>query len=311
MKKINLLFLALFANTFILYAQIAYYPFNGNVNDASSNGYNLNNVSVSFGNDKNGTSSSAASFNGTTSWLQTSNFLAGKDSATISLWVKSNASTQKGLLVYVGNSNLNGYGLVVDMCNTVNPGNNISMLCGGVRWLCNNTITLGTAGWVHVAMVKAGRNYKLFINGNAVHSDTCSMLSPSDYFCVGGNHISTGGNTFNGLIDEVKVFDQSFSDAQVNLLYTGTSGIKQAVASLSCYPNPVQPGGQIHVISIDESRFENATIYDLNGKKLDMIQLNRSGYGSWPLALSSGFHLLKLADSKSGFESYLKILVTP
>ena len=47
----------------------AWYPFNGNANDASGNGNNATNTGVTFVSDRNSNSSAAANFNGTSSVL--------------------------------------------------------------------------------------------------------------------------------------------------------------------------------------------------------------------------------------------------
>jgi len=66
---------------------VAYYPFNGNANDASGNGNNASNIQAIPCADRYGNPDSAYSFNGTNSYVGVSNNLGGD--FTISLWIKS------------------------------------------------------------------------------------------------------------------------------------------------------------------------------------------------------------------------------
>ena len=72
---------------------LAYYPFNGDVKDASGNGYDGTNHNVSIGSDRFGVGSAAGQFNGTSSYVTLPvtlvNVLSGTNPMTISAWAQT------------------------------------------------------------------------------------------------------------------------------------------------------------------------------------------------------------------------------
>lgn len=96
MKKTLFLFLllisySLFAQVNLTQGLVAYYPFNGNANDASGNNINAVTTNATLTTDRIGTSNSAYYFDGATSYIQLpySNLynFAPQDSFSISVWV--------------------------------------------------------------------------------------------------------------------------------------------------------------------------------------------------------------------------------
>ena len=68
---------------------VAYYPFSGNANDASGNGYNLTVSGATLTTDRNGTANSAYLFNGSSSGMSASAGSAfSLTSLTLSAWIK-------------------------------------------------------------------------------------------------------------------------------------------------------------------------------------------------------------------------------
>ncbi len=310
MRRLITLFAAFCLLSQTTKAQVAYYPFNGNTNDSTGNGHGLTGVVISYGIGKDGAPNSAASLNGSTSWMFTNNFLAGKDSFTISMWVKSNSSSQRAALAYVGNSNLDGNGLVLDMCNTLNNGDNISPLCGGVRWLCNTNVHLAQSVWTHIAMIKSSKSYKLFINGTMVHSDTCTAINPSNYFLVGGNLVVGNGNSLNGLIDELKVFDFSLSNAQINSLYTGITGISNIETSLKIFPNPVHNSQKLKIECSNGMLLNGSlSVYTMQGKLLSVIEIDANGEATLPDIIQNGVYLVRFLNRNQTVIMNSKLMV--
>ena len=77
---------------------VAYYPFNGNANDASGNGNNGTVNGAILSNDRFGNTNSAYSFNGTTDIINCghNSSLLLNNSLTISTWFKSTGSSING-----------------------------------------------------------------------------------------------------------------------------------------------------------------------------------------------------------------------
>jgi hydrogenase maturation factor len=60
----------IYANPFLTKGLVAYYPFNGNANDLSGNGYNATTVGVSLATDRFGNPNKCYNFAGTSTYVQ-------------------------------------------------------------------------------------------------------------------------------------------------------------------------------------------------------------------------------------------------
>jgi hypothetical protein len=77
--------------------------------------------------------------------------------------------------------------------------------------------------WIHLVGTFNGAVTKLYINGTLKGQSNCSFNSirVSDYSTYVGRH-TEGGNYFNGLIDEVRVYNRALSDNEIKALYDAT-----------------------------------------------------------------------------------------
>ena len=85
-----------------------------------------------------------------------------------------------------------------------------------------------TNRWTHIAMVYDGATMKLYADGVEVFSaaQTGNLDSSSLPFIIGNRPAEAPGTSFNGLIDEVEVFSQALSPAQVAAIYNAGSAGK-------------------------------------------------------------------------------------
>jgi hypothetical protein len=84
--------------------------------------------------------------------------------------------------------------------------------------------TLALGRWIHVAGTWDGATARVYVDGVAVASTPAPTL-PSNTLAlrIGGD--STGGNRFDGLIDEVAVYDRALSAAEIADIVThGSAG---------------------------------------------------------------------------------------
>jgi len=75
---------------------VAYYPFNGNAQDASGKNLHCRVVNASLIQDRAGNANAAYSFNGTSSYISTIDSVDSPDSVTISLWFKTSSANGSG-----------------------------------------------------------------------------------------------------------------------------------------------------------------------------------------------------------------------
>ena len=84
------------AQSFLTNGLVAYYPFNGNANDASGHGNNATNITATITEDRFGNPNHAYLFSAGTDKIETpSPGIVGSNPRTITLWVKRSNSTQQ------------------------------------------------------------------------------------------------------------------------------------------------------------------------------------------------------------------------
>ena len=199
---------------------VAYYPFNGNANDASENGINLTKKGeVNFSNDRFGQPSRAASFNSLNP--QQAGMLKGSDSKlpmgsqqrTVTAWFKAKSIGTADVIYHWGGLKTSsafyaiiGYGQKI-LVGQSGGGDNPS-------WG-----TIATDQWYSSALVYGVDGIaRIYINGSLVASGPRSYSTITDFegFEIGGYQ---GVAIFNGEIDDVRIYNRALSDGEVKALY--------------------------------------------------------------------------------------------
>lgn len=211
---------------------IAYYPFNGNTNDASGN--NLNGTAVgttSYSTNRYFETGAALELNGT-------NYIHVADNAKLQL--------KKAMTIYleflpetgevaslIGKRNINnGYqafhlalnysGPVIfsviekDKCSSDNENNDWSNLPSEA----GSPVLIGC--WNYVAAIFDGTTQKIYLNGKLVGSKTVSFgemgaCTPTDLRI--GYWWNSDPIPFVGKIDEVRIYDRALTSAEITKLY--------------------------------------------------------------------------------------------
>ena len=78
-----------------------------------------------------------------------------------------------------------------------------------------NTAASATGAWTHLAVTYDGANLRLYVNGvqTASRALTGSIVTTTGLLKIGGNAVS--GEWFNGLIDEVRIYNRALTAAQI------------------------------------------------------------------------------------------------
>jgi len=218
-----------------------YYPFSYNdlsttIDDFSSYGGSLTNTNATDGTNRFNSVNSCMSFNGSTSYLSTSSFEdVDNDEFTVALWVKASIapSVDSRIVANTTKWELLNYSL-------------------GSRW---HARLYGTGGdtfyplsdtvgiddylgeWVHIAFTVSKTNDELigYVNGikhktnTSIRTDIPSATNLNFYV---GRYVS--GNYFNGLIDDIMVFDKALTDDEITTLYSNLYN-EQTSANVNLY----------------------------------------------------------------------------
>lgn len=198
--------------------------------DASGNG---NTGAISGASWVNGKRGKALSFNGSSNIVNAGN--TGKTILGVSFWMKPNSSITSvstgGVISFDGNTNPGGEAIML--------GNFTGLLSNEIIGIGGNTAGGGSEGrtawcsatesissdWHHIAFSwqDAGSYYDVYLDG--VLKTNCSSLPQSQY--VGSNiKLGWGGigsvqpsSYFNGLIDEVRIYNRALSATEILNLY--------------------------------------------------------------------------------------------
>jgi hypothetical protein len=216
---------------------VAHYPFNGNANDESGNGYDGTVNGAVLDEDRFGNAGSAYLFDGLDDYIVIGDHDAFEpDAFSISLWCKRN-----------GNSSVNMVGSLFTKYQsyfnnreyTLNWGNNDlserfrDKIFFVTSWTRSSPVykrdsaiseSITHNDWVHVTAVKTEQTISLYINGEKVSEEATpgpSTKSGSNVY-IGAIHKSTTtpDNNFNGTIDDVRFYNRPLHEDEINALYT-------------------------------------------------------------------------------------------
>jgi len=252
-KKNELLFFVIFFFSTILYSQplpVASYPFNGNPNDVSGN----NNHGILGGEtanptpttDRFGNLNSAYEFGGyfNKNWIQIPNnpTLHFDTAVSVSLWFKQCAfDGMNGYGGYV----THGYHMLItkagDGCAAV-PGiwsgtgtdinnvlhvnfNNKNDYSNIVNFAEDTTLhCFDNCEWVHFVVVVQNDTLKMYFNGQlrkhvAINPANFTVANTQDFWIGRMFGSSVIWYPFNGVIDDVNIYNEALTQSDVNLLY--------------------------------------------------------------------------------------------
>lgn len=240
---------------------IAYYPFRGNANDASGNGYNGIVYGAVLTIDRFGNANNAYSFNGISDHIDApydSSFYPASFCAAV--WVNVNSLPDTGLSYILTNSGdkhtppYDPFRLRIDALGQVYSRFEGDTDSVHVR-LFSETL-LNTGEWYFIATYYDHLSGKsaLYINGVMEDSITRPMTLDTNSigFMIGARQIYNGNVSndefFDGSIDDIRLYNRALSDTEILSLYNEIVGIEPNENSpvdrfilYQNYPNPFNP----------------------------------------------------------------------
>lgn len=321
----------------------AYFPFSGNANDLSGNGYNGTVNGATLTTDRFGNSNSAYNFTGTTNYITLTNSQnITNGSFSVSAWCTianltpsyfdatligqfngQIANDRKWLFGYRSVSNQRGISYYLFNNSGNSPTTNFATL----NW--NPT----QSAWYHIVWVfNAGNSIKTYVNG-VLHSDVSSTLtningSSSSILTKIGNAIDIDvvqNLPWNGKIDDLGIWNRVLSEAEITSLYQSevscqslviNSGVLSSFnppvyqSTITIYPNPANDH-----ITIDCGNLANVsgwTIKVVNtlGQEVFSGVMNTQQYvvplNSWG---GQGVYFVKIYDASNNLMNTKKIIL--
>jgi subtilisin family serine protease len=150
--------------------------------------------------------------------------LDGMKSLTLSAWIYGHQWRTGGGSWILAKRNTSGfsYDLVVDN-SSGSPDIAVGFYCDGVSAALHspkNLINLNN--WYHIVATNSGSVQKIYINGNAVASsnvNTGPIRNTSANFWIGQITDAYYPSAFDGLIDDVRIYERAITDSEVLRLY--------------------------------------------------------------------------------------------
>jgi Concanavalin A-like lectin/glucanases superfamily/PEP-CTERM motif len=218
----------------------AYYPFDGNGNDASGNGYNLTLYGgVGFAS---GLFGQALNPNGDDAQyaarpVSDSAFDFGSNNFTVSIWVNFNSTSGEQTMIekWTGAGGP-GWTLTKPSDNSLRFATSFD----GSGILNSAPLTITAGVWNDIVVRRDGSSWTLDYDGQVVATATsaATIASSSNPLLIGRRDAGDGRDfSVNGRIDEAAIWNGALSDANVSTLWNGGTGTP-ANQILTSVPEP-------------------------------------------------------------------------
>jgi hypothetical protein len=212
---------------------VAWYPFNGNANDESGNGFNSVSNSASLIQDRNGNPNSAYQLGGGFIQLPVGVFnFQRNESFTISVWFTHQSAANARLMSSEnpeGNFRIANWGTY--------PGS-FATQYGDYLF---DTLPNPTQ-WNHLVYAYSQGNEKTYVNGVLTNVNFNSSSQPCTYsypFCIGAKASCTSCDRWQGKVDDFAIYNRALTQEEITALYTGMP-VNGGGGNTSV--NPVPPG---------------------------------------------------------------------
>lgn len=200
----------------------AYYNFEGNGNDISGNNNNTTPTNVVFS-IANGIIAQGGGFNGSSSrMVKTSSSLpTGNNSLSISFWFKTSSLAGSG-----------GFPCILQVSSTtgfatslapIGYESNNRLYIGTNGSDINTGITINTNSWFHCCVTYTANTIRVYVNNILTNTVSRTMNLGNANISI-GYALSSGGQYFNGQIDEVGFWTRQLSAQEVSILYNNGFG---------------------------------------------------------------------------------------
>lgn len=186
---------------------IAEYKFDNTYTDVNGS-MPFTSANTSFGTDRFGQANKALSRTSTANTAAINNLPLGALPRTISLWINSTDATNTANLrsIFTYGSYGSGASGIFNMLFYNNGG--LAFEGNGVTVVNNYTVTHNQ--WFHLVVTYDGSAVRIYVNGAIKHGNTRTLNTGNTSFSLGD---------FNGLVDDLQIYNTAFSDTQVANLY--------------------------------------------------------------------------------------------
>ena len=222
---------------------VAWYPFNGNANDESGNGFNGDAHNTIATIDRNGFEDAALKFNGiegdngSTVVIDHLMLNIGQEEYTIHLWFRPANLSQISRALF---NTIPHTGIAMTFNNNNSP-SYVSYLLGPADAMWNYYYVHGpfndyqTTDWYALTLTKQGADYKKYINGVLESAFSAPLSENYDHdvaFRISG--ISADWQIFDGDIDDVGFWNRALTEDEIHALYNAPAAAPGCTDPTAC-----------------------------------------------------------------------------
>ena len=292
---------------------VARYDFLGNANDLSGNNNNGTVDGATLTTDRFGNPNSAYSFNGTSSYIDVPNsstLTFPNNAMSVSMWINANSMAKGGndniIISKQSGSGTSQSGFNVYDDNVYNATGLLVSSGGGIFGGTQDT-NVALSKFYHLVFTYnngVATCYKNNVLEENISGQSGTIGANTEDMLIGmANWSNANASPFNGVLDDIRIYNRALQPCDVDSLYNLTDPITTGISSLSVgkgikvFPNPAS--GQTTI------KYELASnspvvieLYDLLGNKVNSILNTNQQSGSYQLTidmgdLNSGIYLLK------------------
>jgi hypothetical protein len=204
---------------------IAYYPFNGNASDRSSNANNGVVTGATLVSDRFGNINSAYAFNGTNQYIQCPNqsyLNFGSGDVSISMWVYLNNNATDRFFIGKSDGQFNQNKWIAYYSHSPtqfsfhqNTTSGNSTFSGSANWLMDSN------SWHHLVTTKSSGNYTTYIDGVKAAQSTGPQTIPSTSSPMTIGMVENTG-WMSGRIDDIRIYNRALNSDEVSILNSET-----------------------------------------------------------------------------------------
>jgi formylglycine-generating enzyme required for sulfatase activity len=210
---------------------VAWYPFNGNANDASGNGHDGTVIGTTLTTDRFGTPNSAYYFpgNGERISVPHADSLNLLNGYTLSTWINFEVG---------GLSSPRIIDKFTYSFFTLQNGSSRSLgMYFSDQTSLFTTTTISAGQWYHVVSSYDLHQRKIYVNGSLVASDssTFALITNSLPLEIGRKPVY-GYDSFKGKIDDVRIYNRALSDSEILQLYNASLPVPAPSTGMALIP---------------------------------------------------------------------------
>jgi hypothetical protein len=295
---------------------VACYPFDGNADDASGNGYNGTVLGATLSSDRFSVAGRAYSFSGANSIQLPVNINSTiLPQLTISTWVNPGQQSSTHLDRHmVWSHDNNGY----DRSLQVEWGNWSVYTGGDTYWPTG--VAADTGSWQHIAVVYSTSNVALFKNGTRYLFGAAPLPDSGETFISVGKHPSgLYYESFWGSVDDIRIYNRALSASEVVQLFNLEKGTRGPWIITQPAGQSAQAGANV-ALNVAASgtpilnyqwRFNGANIPAATSQTLTLTSVGAGNSGAYSVvvwnaygsATSAGASLAVLTEGANGTQA--------